>query len=57
MGKNIFITEDDESIRELVLYTLRETGFEAEGFENPALFWAAASGCCCRAGSERRGLS
>lgn len=39
----IYLVEDDESIRELVLYTLRETGFEAEGFENPALFWAAAS--------------
>ena len=40
----IYLVEDDESIRELVLYTLRETGFEAEGFENPALFWEAAAG-------------
>ncbi len=42
--KVIYLVEDDESIRELVLYTLRETGFEAEGFENPALFWEAAAG-------------
>lgn len=30
----IYYAEDDRSIRELVLYTLRNTGFEAEGFEN-----------------------
>ena len=29
----IYMVEDDESIRELVLYTLRAGGFEAEGFE------------------------
>lgn len=29
----IFIVEDDSNIRELVLYTLSATGFEAEGFE------------------------
>ncbi|MCI8594428.1 MAG: response regulator transcription factor [Oscillospiraceae bacterium] len=29
----IYMVEDDESIRELVLYTLRSAGFEAEGFE------------------------
>lgn len=40
----IYLVEDDESIRELVLYTLRETGLDAEGFENPALFWEAAAG-------------
>ncbi len=28
----IFVVEDDESIRELVIYTLQSTGFEAEGF-------------------------
>lgn len=30
----IYYAEDDRSIRELVIYTLRNTGFEAEGFEN-----------------------
>lgn len=29
----IYIVEDDENIRELVVYTLKSTGFEAEGFE------------------------
>lgn len=30
----IFYAEDDSSIRELVLYTLKTTGFEAKGFES-----------------------
>lgn len=30
----IYYAEDDRSIRELVIYTLRNTGFKAEGFEN-----------------------
>ena len=30
----IYYAEDDSSIRELVLYTLKTTGFEARGFEN-----------------------
>lgn len=30
----IYCVEDDTSIRELMLYTLRASGFEAEGFEN-----------------------
>lgn len=30
----IYYVEDDKSIRELVIYTLRTTGFEARGFEN-----------------------
>ena len=29
----IYCVEDDSSIRELMLYTLRISGFEAEGFE------------------------
>lgn len=37
----IYIVEDDDSIRELVLYTLHTTGFEAEGFRNAADFWQA----------------
>ena len=37
----IYRVEDDDSIRELVLYTLHTTGFEAEGFQNAADFWQA----------------
>lgn len=37
----IYLVEDDDSIRELVLYTLHTTGFEAEGFRNAADFWQA----------------
>ncbi len=35
----IYLVEDDESIRELVIYTLKSQGFEAKGFERPSLFW------------------
>ena len=31
--------EDDTSIQNFVLYTLKNTGFEAEGFERPSDFW------------------
>lgn len=37
----IYLVEDDDSIRKLVLYTLHTTGFEAEGFRNAADFWQA----------------
>ena len=37
----IYLVEDDESIRELVIYTLKSQGFEAKGFERPSLFWKA----------------
>ena len=37
----IYLVEDDDSIRELVIYTLRTTGFEAKGFPNAADFWEA----------------
>ena len=37
----IYLVEDDDSIRELVLYTLHTTGFEAEGVRNAADFWQA----------------
>ena len=30
----IYCVEDDRSIRELMIYTLRASGFDAEGFEN-----------------------
>lgn len=37
----IYLVEDDDSIRELVIYTLRSTGFDAKGFPTAALFWEA----------------
>lgn len=30
----IYVVEDDSGIRELVIYTLQQTGFSAQGFEN-----------------------
>jgi two-component system alkaline phosphatase synthesis response regulator PhoP len=38
----IYVVEDDENIRELVVYTLRNTGFDAKGFSCGADFWKAA---------------
>lgn len=37
----IYCVEDDVSIRELMLYTLRASGFEAEGFEEGEKLFAA----------------
>ena len=37
----IYYVEDDENIRELVVYTLAQTGLSAEGFETGAEFFAA----------------
>ena len=37
----IYLVEDDNSIRELVTYTLNSQGLEAEGFARPSEFWAA----------------
>ena len=37
----IYLLEDDDSIRKLVIYALESQGFEAEGFELPSQFWAA----------------
>ncbi len=37
----IYFVEDDSNIRELVVYTLNSTGFEATGFSKPSLFWQA----------------
>ncbi len=34
----IYLLEDDESIRKLVLYALMSQGYEAEGFERPSAF-------------------
>lgn len=35
----IYCVEDDDDIRELMLYTLRVAGFEAEGFPSSSSFW------------------
>ena len=35
----IYLVEDDNSIRELVAYTLQSAGFRAEGFDRPSAFW------------------
>ena len=37
----IYLVEDDENIRELVVYTLKSQGMDAKGFERPSLFWKA----------------
>lgn len=37
----IYLLEDDDSIRKLVVYALQSQGFMAEGFEAPSVFWAA----------------
>lgn len=37
----IYCVEDDASIREIEIYTLHSTGFEAAGFENAAAFFTA----------------
>lgn len=37
----IYCVEDDQSIRELIVYTLKISGFDALGFENASSFFAA----------------
>lgn len=37
----IYFVEDDSNIRELVVYTLNSTGYEATGFSRPSEFWKA----------------
>ena len=37
----IWCVEDDASIRDIEVYALRSTGFEAEGFEDGTSFWEA----------------
>lgn len=37
----IYFVEDDDNIRELVVYTLNSTGLEAQGFSTPKSFWDA----------------
>ena len=37
----IYVLEDDDNIRKLILYALRTSGFEAQGFDRPSAFWPA----------------
>ena len=37
----IYLLEDDDSIRDFVIYTLNSQGMEAKGFPRPSLFWQA----------------
>jgi len=37
----IYLLEDDDSIRKLVVYTLESQGYRAEGFARPSAFWRA----------------
>lgn len=40
----IYYVEDDDSIRELVLYTLQQSGYECQGFIDGTTFFAALAG-------------
>mgnify|MGYP000722526084 FL=1 len=41
----IYLVEDDNSIRELVAYTLNTAGLQTREFEKPSLFWSACKDC------------
>lgn len=41
----IYLVEDDNSIRELVVYTLNNSGLKTEGFSKPSDFWTAMDKC------------
>ena len=42
----IYLLEDDDSIRDFVIYTLNSQGMEARGFRLPSLFWQAVGSRC-----------
>jgi two-component system alkaline phosphatase synthesis response regulator PhoP len=37
----IYCVEDESAIRDLMVYTLKVSGFEAQGFEDSVDFWLA----------------
>ena len=37
----IYCVEDESAIRDLMVYTLQVSGFDAQGFVNDVVFWAA----------------
>lgn len=42
--ERIYLLEDDDSIRKLVIYALGSQGYEAQGFSHPSEFWKAMEG-------------
>lgn len=42
----IYSVEDEADIRDMVLYALRQSGFQAEGFASAQPFWAACDRAC-----------
>ncbi|MGC4388217.1 response regulator, partial [Streptococcus suis] len=36
----LFCVEDDDNIRELMVYTLKSTGFDSIGFPSSQAFWS-----------------
>lgn len=36
----IYLIEDDDNIRELIIYTLNNGGYESKGFSRPSEFWS-----------------
>ena len=42
--ERIYLLEDDDSIRKLVIYSLSSQGYEAQGFDCPSDFWKAMEG-------------
>ena len=42
--ERIYLLEDDDSIRKLVIYALSSQGYEAQGFDCPSDFWKAMEG-------------
>ena len=42
--ERIYLLEDDDSIRTLVIYALGSQGYEAQGFDRPSDFWSAMEG-------------
>lgn len=39
----IYLLEDDDSIRKLVIYALESNGYQVKGFDLPSVFWKAMS--------------
>ena len=39
--QNVYVVEDDDNIREMLMYALNQTGFEAAGFGNAEAFYTA----------------
>ena len=42
----VYLLEDDEGIRKLVVYALEHAGYETQGFDRPSAFWSAMERRC-----------